>query len=105
MRLHASQDIRDGELVISMNRGGTIGPFGVIDLADGTYLALDSADDDDRLIRAATRIKEMRAGMAAPHPYRRPAPRRYPVYTSHCETCGMLAADEIHAAAGEEGGQ
>jgi len=94
MRLHSTPDIIQGEFPVSMNRG-THGSFGVIDLGEGgTYLALDSDEDADRLIRAAMHLKEMRARMDTPHRFQ---PRPDGIYAGYCQECGLLKADGIHS--------
>lgn len=71
-------------------------PVAVIHLAEGHALDLRSltADDCDRLIRAAARVKgqilDLQARAAAPH-------GRGNVYMGTCQLCGKPEADELHA--------
>jgi hypothetical protein len=73
-------------------------PAGIIHLAENGTLDLRDvhADDCDRLIRAASRVKaeilRYQAQMAAPHG------RRY-IYEGTCQLCGKPEDDELHAEA------
>src|SRR6266568_3551945 len=88
MQLHISPDIPDEpELPVHMNPGhGTSGPFGIIHLGEDADLHVNSGEDEDRLIRAAGRIKAMRAKLGTPHEFTPGAGR----WGSHCEVCGAM---------------
>lgn len=71
-------------------------PYGTIHLADSYGLSLGSvtAEDCDRLTRAAAKVKEKilryQAEAAVPH-------GRKNVYQGTCQLCGKPEADELHA--------
>jgi hypothetical protein len=93
MQIHTPDaDIADGEFPVTMNPG-SVAPFGVIYLGQDTSMHLHSDEDCDRLIRAAFRIKEMRANTGIAHAFRGGAGSR----GANCETCGLLQTSEVHA--------
>jgi hypothetical protein len=100
MQIHTSSNVDDGELRVHMNPGSG-DPFGVLCFTrwSGTQVNVESDEDADRLIRAATRIKEMRAAISRPHAYECMAGEAY------CTVCGLMEKDGPHegAAAAVEG--
>jgi hypothetical protein len=85
MQLHNGTQISDDELAVHMNPGNE-DPFGIIHLGPNADLNLESDEDCDRLIRAAARVKAMRARIGTPHGYE---PGAGP-WGTHCAVCGLL---------------
>lgn len=85
MQIHFSPDPFEDEFPVHMNPGLSGDPFGIIEL--GHYLKLNilTDEDADQLIRAAVRVKEMRARIGTVHEYKRPG-----ILNGHCEICGLL---------------
>lgn len=89
MQIHITPVIPVGELPVAMNPG--IGdPFGVIDFGCAD-LIIQSDEDADRLIRAASRIKAMRAMGSTPHAW-----QRMEGTSNRCDVCGLLKKDGPH---------
>ena len=95
MQLHISPHITDGELPVSMNPGSGE-PFGVIRFGDAMLSDL-SDKDCDRIIRAASRIKAMRATLGTPHQHEDGAGP----HGMNCTACGMLPDWDDHADTGK----
>jgi hypothetical protein len=93
MQIHASLDPHEGEFPVHMNPGRG-NPFGVLHFGEDFHLNVENDEDADRIVRAAMRIKAMRAAAGTPHGHQPGAgPHR-----SHCTVCGMLPDAEDHAA-------
>lgn len=95
MQVHISPSVTDGELFVSMLPG----PFGVIrfDGHGAAEIVLESDADADRLIRAAQRVKAMRAAAARPHAFRPSAQ-----YAVRCADCGLLKDKGPHTVTVDE---
>jgi hypothetical protein len=83
----------DEEFLVAVNPGAGK-PFATIQMG-GLEIWPDSAEDCDRIVRAAVEAKRMLevATACTPHPHQQ---REGGPYTTHCGHCGLLPRDEIH---------
>lgn len=77
---------QEGDFPVYFNPGNGDGAFGIIVLTEQHALFIETDEDADRIIRAAERIKKMRAAMGTPHDHEPGAGR----WGNNCVTCGLL---------------